>query len=102
MAEKEKTEFVFDKSNYIFLFIGLGLNIIGFLLMIGGADTDPNEFNANGLFSAQRLTVAPIVILLGYAVIFYSIMKRPKGVKKNQPTELKEEDQPVVSIEDKK
>lgn len=94
MAEKNKKdekEFVFNKSNYIYLFIGLGLNIIGFLLMIGGADTDPNEFNAKGLFSPVRLTVAPIVIILGYAVIFYSIMKRPKGVKRNQPTALSED-----------
>lgn len=89
MEEKDKKGFVFNKSNYIFLFIGLGLNIIGFLLMIGGADTDPDKFNANGLFSQMRLTVAPIIILLGYAVIFYSIMKRPKGVKKNQPVPQK-------------
>lgn len=84
MAEKDKKEFVFNKSNYTFLFIGLGLNIIGFLLMIGGADTDPNKFNANGLFSPMRLTVAPIVILLGYVVIFYSIMKRPRNIKENK------------------
>ncbi len=102
MTEKHKTEFVFNKSNYIFLFIGLGLNIIGFLLMIGGADTDPNEFNANGLFSHQRLTVAPLIILLGYAVIFYSIMKRPKGVKKNQPTTLEEQQSIADSIKEEK
>lgn len=98
---KEDSEFVFDKSNYTFLFIGLGLNIIGFLLMIGGADTDPNEFNAKGLFSPMRLTVAPIVILLGYAVIFYSIMKRPRGVSKNQSAP-RNEDQSTPSVKEKK
>lgn len=101
MEDKDKKGFVFNRSNYIFLFIGLGLNIIGFLLMIGGADTDLNEFNANGLFSPVRLTVAPIVILLGYAVIFYSIMKRPKGAKRS-PSISEKNEQPTPPVKDKK
>lgn len=104
MAERDKKDskgFVFNRSNYIFLFIGIGLNLIGFLLMIGGADTDPNEFNANGLFSDTRLIAAPIIILLGYAVIFYSIMKRPKGVRKSQSTTLGK-DPSTTPVEDKK
>ncbi|MFA5574319.1 MAG: DUF3098 domain-containing protein [Brumimicrobium sp.] len=82
MSEKQEREFLFEKSNYTFLIIGLLINVLGFLLMIGGADTDPNEFNENGLFSRVRLTVAPILILLGYVVIIYSIMKKPKDEKK--------------------
>lgn len=85
MMDKNKEEFLFNKSNYTFLIIGVVLNVIGFLLMIGGADTDPNEFNQNGLFSPIRLTVAPILILLGYAVVIYSIMKKSKDVKEKLP-----------------
>ncbi|HTO38450.1 MAG TPA: DUF3098 domain-containing protein [Brumimicrobium sp.] len=80
MTEKNKTEFLFEKENYKFLIIGIALNLIGFFLMIGGADTDPDKFNENGLFSEMRLTVAPIVILLGYVVVIYSIMKKPKDL----------------------
>ncbi|RFC53557.1 DUF3098 domain-containing protein [Brumimicrobium aurantiacum] len=76
--EKEKTTFLFNKSNYILLIAGVLLNVIGFLLMIGGAAEDLNEFNEEELFSPVRLTVAPILIILGYAVIIYSIMKKPK------------------------
>lgn len=82
MRGKDEREFVFNKSNYILLIVGVLLNVIGYLLMIGGADTDPNEFNEQGLFSPVRLTVAPIVILLGFAVIIYSIMKKPKDLPK--------------------
>lgn len=78
MENKDKKPFVFDRSNYKFLFIGLGLNVVGFLLMIGGAAPSPDEFNAEELFSHRRITLAPIVIVLGYAVILYSIMKKPK------------------------
>lgn len=79
--EKQKTTFLFNKSNYTFLIIGVVLNVIGFLLMIGGAAEDLNDFNADELFSHVRITVAPILILLGYAVIIYSIMKKPKITK---------------------
>jgi len=46
--------------------------------MIGGGAEDLNAFNAEELFSRTRITVAPILVLLGYAVIIYSIMKKPK------------------------
>lgn len=84
MKEKEKSTFLFNKSNYTFLIIGVLLNIIGFLLMIGGAAESLDEFNPDELFSPVRLTVAPILILSGYAVIIYSIMKKPKGLKNNK------------------
>jgi hypothetical protein len=77
MENKDKKPFVFDRSNYKFLLIGLGLNVIGFLLMIGGAAPSPDEFNADELFSHRRITLAPIVIIIGYGVILYSIMKKP-------------------------
>lgn len=70
--------FGFKASNYKLLLIGLAINVIGFLLMIGGGADDPNTFNEDELFSAQRITVAPIFIVVGYVVILYSIMKRSK------------------------
>lgn len=85
--EKQKTTFLFNKSNYILLIAGVLLNVIGFLLMIGGAAENLDDFNADELFSPVRLTVAPILILLGYAVIIYSIMKKPKITKDSDITE---------------
>ena len=76
--EKDKTKFLFNKSNYTFLIIGVVLNVVGFLLMIGGAAEELNDFNADELFSQNRTTVSPILILIGYVVIIYSIMKKPK------------------------
>lgn len=77
-----QTQFLFNRSNYILIIAGVVLNLIGFLLMIGGGAESLNEFNAAELFSPMRITVAPILILLGYAVILYAIMKRPKKEKK--------------------
>lgn len=85
--EKENKNFIFNKSNYIFLIVGVLLNVIGFLLMIGGAAENLNDFNEKELFSPIRITVAPIIILLGYAVIIYSIMKKPKPSESQESEE---------------
>lgn len=69
--------FAFQKENYKWLFIGLIINFVGFMLMIGGGSDDPNKFDASELFSPVRLTVAPILIIAGYIVMIYAIMKKP-------------------------
>ncbi len=70
--------FGFNSENYRLLFIGLAVNILGFLLMIGGGADQLNEFNADELFSARRITLAPFFIVVGYIIIIVAIMKRPK------------------------
>ena len=78
--EKKDTiyHFGFNKDNYKWLFIGLGINVLGFLLMIGGGVDSPEKFDGDALFSHTRITIAPILILIGYGVILYSIMKPNK------------------------
>lgn len=73
----ENKVFVFGKENYKFLFIGLGLIVLGFILMIGGGSDSPDEFN-EGIFNFQRLTLVPILILVGFGIEIYAIMKRNK------------------------
>lgn len=80
--EKKKSQFGFQPENYKILLIGLAINILGFLLMIGGATEDPSQFDAKELFSARRITIAPMLIVAGYIVIMYAIMKKSK-VKKD-------------------
>jgi len=69
----------FNAKNYRLLLIGLGINILGFLLMIGGATDDPNKFDGDALFSTTRITIAPMLIVAGYVVILFAIMKKPKA-----------------------
>jgi hypothetical protein len=73
--------FAFQKENYKWLIIGLLINVIGFMLMIGGGSDDPTKFDADELFSPIRLTVSPILIISGYIVIIYAIMKKPKNTE---------------------
>jgi hypothetical protein len=67
----------FSKQNYIILGAGILLILLGYVLMIGGGSKDPNVFNP-AIFDAQRITIAPIVCLIGFVTIIVAIMWRPK------------------------
>ncbi len=85
-AQKPKTEsklkFAFEKTNYIILAAGVITIILGYFLMSGGATQDPNVFSEE-IFSFRRITLAPIVVLLGYGVIGYAIMHKSKKQTSN-------------------
>ncbi len=74
----DKNNFVFGKDNYIYIIAGIVITIIGFILMMGGGSDDPNVFNGDELFSTRRITVAPFLVILGYVVVIYGIMKKRK------------------------
>jgi hypothetical protein len=52
--------------------------------MIGGGSADPTKFDATALFSPVRLTVSPILIIAGYIIMIYAIMKKPKKTVNNE------------------
>lgn len=72
-----KPMFAFGKENYRLLLIGLAVIVLGFILMVGGGSDDPNKFNF-ALFNFQRLTLAPVLILAGFVIEIFAIMKKPK------------------------
>lgn len=76
-ASSRNADFAFGKENYRLLLIGLAVIALGFLLMIGGGSGDPSEFS-EGIFNFRRLTLAPLLILAGYIIEIFAIMKRPK------------------------
>jgi cytochrome bd-type quinol oxidase subunit 2 len=81
-SEKNRTDnelitFAFTKQNYRLLIIGIIFITLGFLLMIGGGSDDPKVFS-DKIFNFQRLTLAPILIIAGYIIEIFAIMKRPK------------------------
>ena len=77
---KKKKEFLFDKSNYKFVIIGILFIIVGFLLMLGGGSDDPNVFSEE-VYSFRRIRIAPAFILIGFGIQVYAILKSPKKEK---------------------
>lgn len=66
------------KENYYLIILGAIVLIIGFVLMSGGKYTDPNVFNADEVYSARRITLAPIVVILGFIIEVYAIFHKSK------------------------
>ncbi|MBK7889093.1 MAG: DUF3098 domain-containing protein [Bacteroidetes bacterium] len=73
--EYQRSRLCFRKENYILLFISIGLLLIGYFLMAGGKAENPNVFNEE-VFSFRRITLAPIVVMMGYALAIYAIVKK--------------------------
>lgn len=81
MKEKKQltSASLFTRDNYIWMIAGIVLVAIGILLMSGGKSDDPNMFKENEVYSFRRITVAPILILLGLGIEVYAIFKKPKN-----------------------
>lgn len=77
MENNNQHGFLFEKVNYKILLIGLAVIAIGFILMSGGGSDDPNVFNEE-IFSFRRIRLAPTVVLIGFGITIYSIIKNPK------------------------
>jgi hypothetical protein len=73
----KNADFAFGKENYRLMLIGLAFIAVGFILMIGGGSDDPNKFNPE-IFDFRRLTLSPILILAGFVIEIFAIMKKPK------------------------
>lgn len=80
---EEKQTFYFGKQNFKWMLIGLATTVLGFLLMMGSdANTidgkfDPNVWN-EAIFSIRRIRIAPILVIAGFVIQIYAILKRNK------------------------
>ena len=80
MAKKELksvVDFPFGKENYMWMLIGLGAIVLGFIFMIGGGSEDPTKWDP-AIFSPMRITVAPIFVIAGFIIEVYAVTKKSK------------------------
>jgi len=71
---------LFGKENYMLMLAGLLVLGLGFFLMAGGKSSDPKVFDPKEVYSTTRITVAPILIVLGFIIEVVAIMKKPKSI----------------------
>lgn len=63
------------KTNYIIMIASMLVIVLGFVLMVGsGTDV---EYNPEVL-SPRRITVAPVVCMIGFVLMIVGIMWKPK------------------------
>jgi hypothetical protein len=75
---KQPLTSLFTKDNYKWMAIGAAVVAIGMFLMSGGRNENPNQFDPKLVYGTMRITVAPIVILLGLVIEIYAIFRKPK------------------------
>jgi len=73
--EVNQNKILFKKANYQWLISGLVLLVFGYWLMWGGKAQSINIFNYE-VFSTVKLTIAPIVVIIGYLLVFVAILKQ--------------------------
>jgi len=71
-AEKEMA---LGMKNYVLMLVGAAVILLGFILMTGGGSDDPDVFNT-AMFSFRRITLAPILVVGGFAFEIYAILKK--------------------------
>lgn len=59
----------FGKQNYLVMIIGVAVILTGFIIMT----LDKEEFG----FGFLGLTLGPIVVMAGFTIEFYAILKKP-------------------------
>ena len=74
--QQQDKNFIFGKKNYKFMFIGLAVIALGFILTAGGGSDDPNEFN-EAVYNFQRIRLAPTIVLIGFGIQVYAILVNP-------------------------
>ena len=65
-TENTPVNFVFGKSNYRLLLISIAVVVLGFILMIGESD----------IYDFRKIVLAPIVVLTGFIIGFFAILKK--------------------------
>ncbi len=77
-TQQHHADLAFGKENYYLMIAAIAVVVIGFLLMIGGKSADPNVFHEDEIFSARRIVVAPIVVIIGYIIGIIAIVYKSK------------------------
>lgn len=71
-----RTRFAFDRKNFMLIAAGMVIIIIGFALMLGSSSNE-TTFAAD-VFSVRRIRVAPVVSLIGFVLIIYGVLRKPR------------------------
>lgn len=68
----------FSRTNYYIMIAGMVVLVLGYVLMSGGKQEGPN-FNPDEIYSFTRVTLAPILVVLGFVIELVAIFYRPKS-----------------------
>nr|MBS0038567.1 DUF3098 domain-containing protein [Saprospiraceae bacterium] len=71
-----KEPMLFQRVNFKWMFIGIGFILLGLLLMYGGSMPSPDVWDESLIYSHRRITIAPMLMLIGFGLQIYAIFKK--------------------------
>ena len=74
-SQNSDKQMAFTMKNYLWMLIGVVVIVIGFVLMSGGGEHTATKFDES-IYSVRRITIAPIVVIIGFIIEIFAIMKR--------------------------
>ena len=72
--QHQKASFVFGKRNYQLFLASIVVVALGFILMMGTED----------IYSFTKITLAPLVVVAGFALGVVAILIKPKNARNDQ------------------
>jgi len=79
VSKPEGEELLYGRTNYVLMAIGVGLMLLGYLLMLGGAQPNPETWDPNIIYNFRRVTLGPFLVLAGIGVEIFAIFKQKNG-----------------------
>lgn len=71
----DKTTLIFERENYYYMLGGAVLIFIAMILMSGGSMPSPDVWDESIIYSARRITLAPILFIAGLVLEVVGIFK---------------------------
>ncbi len=71
--QPQKASLVFGKRNYRLFLLSIAVVMLGFILMMGTTD----------IYSFTKITLAPLVVVIGFALGVVAILIKPKSPDNN-------------------
>ena len=81
----DKSNFAFDKHNYIICIAAVVTIVIGFVLMTGSSSSIEGGFEPD-IFSTRRIVIAPMICFFGFLLMIVGILY-PRKKDKEETTE---------------
>ncbi len=70
------------KQNALYIAVSFVIIILGFVLM-AGEPSGATEYNPD-IFSTRRITVGPMISLLGFVLMIVAVLWRPREKKESE------------------
>jgi uncharacterized membrane protein len=78
VSTHKPAEPLFTRDNYIWMIAGILVIALGMILMAGGKSADPNVFDQKEVYSGRRITLAPLLIVVGLIIEIFAIFRKKK------------------------